>query len=116
MYQHHFPAPRQEFLMGKGFFSLSRFWTDDSAVVIELWTSDNGAVLRRLMQDVTSAYFYPTTGHALRYLRKAGFPLPEAPTPAYAEELTPIGPQLVIPGCERRPVANGKPAQLNLFG
>lgn len=36
--------------------------------------------------------------------------------PAYAEELTAIGPQLVIPGCERRPVNNGKPAQLSLFG
>lgn len=35
---------------------------------------------------------------------------------AYAEELTPIGPQLVIPGCERRPINNGKPVQLGLFG
>lgn len=35
---------------------------------------------------------------------------------AYAEELTPIGPQLVIPGCERRPIDNGKPVQLGLFG
>ena len=34
----------------------------------------------------------------------------------YAEELTPIGPQLVIPGCERRPADNGKPVQLGLFG
>lgn len=34
----------------------------------------------------------------------------------YAEELTEIGPQLVIPGCERRHVENGKPEQLGLFG
>lgn len=34
----------------------------------------------------------------------------------YPSELTPSGEQLVIPGCERRPVDNGKPAQLNLFG
>jgi hypothetical protein len=33
----------------------------------------------------------------------------------YAEELTPIGIQLCIPGTERQPVA-GKPAQLSLFG
>ena len=33
----------------------------------------------------------------------------------YRTELTPIGEQLVIPGCERQPVA-GKPAQLSLFG
>ena len=32
----------------------------------------------------------------------------------YPTELTPIGEQLVIPGCERQPVA-GKPAQLSLF-
>jgi len=35
--------------------------------------------------------------------------------PQYREELTPAGPQLVIPGCERRPVQSGKPAQLDLF-
>lgn len=34
----------------------------------------------------------------------------------YREELTAAGPQLVIPGCERRPIDNGKPAQLSLFG
>ena len=34
---------------------------------------------------------------------------------AYAEELTPIGIQLVIPGTERQPVA-GDLVQLNLFG
>jgi hypothetical protein len=33
----------------------------------------------------------------------------------YREELTPAGPQLVIPGCERRAPDNGKPAQLSLF-
>lgn len=33
----------------------------------------------------------------------------------YREELTPAGPQLVIPGCERVPIDAGKPAQLNLF-
>jgi hypothetical protein len=38
------------------------------------------------------------------------------PPSPYAEELTPIGPQLVIPGCERKPAPTGKPAQLNLFG
>jgi uncharacterized protein with PIN domain len=34
----------------------------------------------------------------------------------YREELTAAGPQLVIPGCERKPIENGKPAQLGLFG
>lgn len=38
---------------------------------------------------------------------------PECPQP-YAEELTPIGPQLVIPGCERRPAPTQ--AQLTLWG
>lgn len=33
----------------------------------------------------------------------------------YREELTASGPQLVIPGCERRAPDNGKPAQLSLF-
>ena len=33
----------------------------------------------------------------------------------YAEELTPIGPQLVIPGCERKTIDRRKPDQLNLF-
>lgn len=40
---------------------------------------------------------------------------PECPAP-YREELTQAGPQLVIPGCERRPPDNGKPAQLSLWG
>lgn len=35
---------------------------------------------------------------------------------AYREELTPTGPQLVIPGCEHKPAETGKPAQLALFG
>jgi hypothetical protein len=39
---------------------------------------------------------------------------PDCPAP-YREELTAAGPQLVIPGCERRPPDNGKPAQLSLF-
>lgn len=34
---------------------------------------------------------------------------------AYREEPTPAGIQLCIPGCERRPPDNGKPAQLSLF-
>lgn len=34
---------------------------------------------------------------------------------AYREEPTAAGLQLVIPGCERRPLDNGKPAQLSLF-
>jgi hypothetical protein len=34
----------------------------------------------------------------------------------YREELTAAGPQLLIPGCERKPIDNGKPAQLGLFG
>ena len=33
----------------------------------------------------------------------------------FAEELTPTGLQLVIPGCERVAPDNGKPAQLSLF-
>lgn len=33
----------------------------------------------------------------------------------YREELTAAGPQFVIPGCERKPIENGKPAQLGLF-
>lgn len=33
----------------------------------------------------------------------------------YREEPTPAGIQLCIPGTERRPVDNGKPAQLSLF-
>ena len=37
-----------------------------------------------------------------------------AQRPAYAEELTPEGPQLVIPGCERATVKAGS-TQLNLF-
>jgi hypothetical protein len=36
--------------------------------------------------------------------------------PGYREELTPAGPQLVIPGCERVAPDNGKPVQLGLFG
>lgn len=36
--------------------------------------------------------------------------------PQFREEPTNAGIQLVIPGCERRPVDNGKPAQLSLFG
>ena len=37
-------------------------------------------------------------------------------TPVYAEELTPIGPQLVIPGCEKvAPDKPDKPVQLGLF-
>ncbi len=32
----------------------------------------------------------------------------------YPSELTPIGEQLVIPGCERQPVAGNR--QMNLFG
>lgn len=36
--------------------------------------------------------------------------------PAFREEPTAAGIQLVIPGCERRPVDNGKPAQLSLWG
>lgn len=39
----------------------------------------------------------------------------EPVAPTYKTELTPIGEQLVIPGCERQPAA-GKPAQLSLFG
>jgi hypothetical protein len=35
-------------------------------------------------------------------------------SPAFATELTPIGEQFVIPGCERQPVAGNR--QLNLFG
>lgn len=35
--------------------------------------------------------------------------------PGFAEELTPTGLQLVIPGCERVAPDNGKPAQLSLF-
>ena len=43
-------------------------------------------------------------------------PLPEPKRPAqYAEELTPIGPQLVIPGCERREPTKPGDNQLNLF-
>lgn len=34
---------------------------------------------------------------------------------AYREELTPAGPQLVIPGCERVDPDNGKPFQPSLF-
>lgn len=37
------------------------------------------------------------------------------PLPCYREEPTAAGLQLVIPGCERRPPDNGKPAQLSLF-
>lgn len=33
----------------------------------------------------------------------------------YRTDLTPAGEQFVIPGCERRPPENGKPAQLSLF-
>ena len=52
---------------------------------------------------------------------KGSAPAPEPAVAAenlatYAEELTEIGPQLVIPGCERRPVENAKPVQLGLFG
>lgn len=38
------------------------------------------------------------------------------PPTAYREDLTAAGPLLVIPGCERKPIENGKPAQLGLFG
>lgn len=38
------------------------------------------------------------------------------PPTAYREEPTPAGIQLCIPGTERRPVDNGKPAQLSLWG
>lgn len=34
----------------------------------------------------------------------------------YREEPTAAGMQLVMPGCDRRPPDNGKPAQLSLFG
>lgn len=37
------------------------------------------------------------------------------PVAPFREEMTPIGIQLVIPGCERRPTNTAKPAQLNLF-
>jgi hypothetical protein len=40
----------------------------------------------------------------------------EGCAPTYREELTEAGPQLVIPGCERKPRDTGKPAQLSLFG
>lgn len=33
----------------------------------------------------------------------------------YAEEMTPEGPQLVIPGCERQAIDKRSPNQLNLF-
>lgn len=39
-----------------------------------------------------------------------------AEAPVYREEPTAAGIQLCIPGTERRPVENGKPAQLSLFG
>lgn len=40
----------------------------------------------------------------------------QLPAPAYREEPTAAGIQLCIPGTERRPVENGKPAQLSLWG
>lgn len=43
------------------------------------------------------------------------WPYPTEDVLGYREELTAAGPQLVIPGCERRPPDNGKPAQLSLF-
>lgn len=43
-------------------------------------------------------------------------PTCESERPRYSEDLTPIGPQLVIPGCERRPADTGRPVQLGLFG
>ena len=36
-------------------------------------------------------------------------------TMPYREELTPAGPQFVIPGCERVAPDNGKPYQMGLF-
>jgi len=45
----------------------------------------------------------------------AGYWITDSRTPrAYPSELTPIGEQLVIPGCERQPVAGNR--QMNLFG
>lgn len=53
---------------------------------------------------------------ALQRILGKGWKVDQITGPAFPSELTPIGEQLVIPGCERRPVDNGKPAQLSLFG
>lgn len=39
----------------------------------------------------------------------------DAPPPRFAEELTPAGPQYVIPGCERAEAAPAPSRQLSLF-
>ena len=39
----------------------------------------------------------------------------QPPAPSFPEELTPIGVQLVIPGCEKVPPKNDKPVQLGLW-
>ncbi len=55
-------------------------------------------------------------GDHARLVRDILAVIEKATPPQYREEPTAAGMQLVIPGCERRPAENGKPAQLSLFG
>lgn len=48
-------------------------------------------------------------------VKAAEFEFSPINAPAYREEPTAAGIQLCIPGTERRPVDNGKPAQLSLW-
>ncbi len=83
-------------------------------------------ILAQIVAEDAAQWSQPSNSGALRihdleaqYERLTGQPCPPWPSrgrPTYREELTAAGPQLVIPGCERKPIENGKPAQLGLFG
>ena len=79
------------------------------AAVLETFSASTAAAIRRDRFDVVPI---------LDHLQALNTPSDArtAPLEAYREELTPSGPQLVMPGCERAP-APGKrgPTQLSLF-
>lgn len=73
---------------------------------------DLAAAVIRAIDDRAEAEKGTRAAATLRRILGAGW---QAEPIGYREELTAAGPQLVIPGCEKRPPENGKPAQLGLF-
>ena len=109
-------APRkQSLMMDRGLFDLMHVWDLGDGDRYEYWRGMemNGAVCRFVCRDYTTCKHFKSPGDALRELQAAKYPVPGLS--AYREELTPAGPQLVIPGCERVAPSNSKPFQPSLL-